>query len=94
MRHKIITIMLLGILAAGTPVSALAAAKVSPADAAQINERAAVEAINTLADGWNKIGSYWYFYEGGKPAVGQTAGSRSAHTGTSMKAGSRQSAGN
>lgn len=70
MRHKIITIMLLGILAAGTPVSALAAAKVSPADAAQINERAAVEAINTLADGWNKIGSYWYFYEGGKPAVG------------------------
>lgn len=77
MRHKIITIMLLGVLTAAAPISALAAdAKVSAdkiafaADVSQIDEKAAGEEDNTLADGWKKIGPYWYYYEGGKPAVG------------------------
>ena len=77
MKHKILTIMLLGVLAAAAPMSALAAdAKVSAdeiafaADFSQIGEKAAGEEDNTLADGWNKVGPYWYYYEGGKPAVG------------------------
>ena len=77
MKHKIITIMLLGVLAAAAPMSALAAdAKVSAdeiafaADFSQIDEKAAGEEDNTLADGWKQSGPYWYFYEGGKPAVG------------------------